>query len=103
MRLTPDQLDEIDNRFKLAGYNGKVDVVTKVKSIPGEGRHVEVKLLDDSDTVLNIKIDNLEMLLPLSVNNNNTRNNSSDRLNPYEYLVARKDGTMHIGSTPKIM
>mmetsp|Transcript_48318 Transcript_48318/g.54761 ORF Transcript_48318/g.54761 Transcript_48318/m.54761 type:complete len:295 (+) Transcript_48318:157-1041(+) len=38
-----------------------------------------------------------------TTNNNNTNtnnNNTSNRPNPYEYLVARKDGTVHIGSTP---
>ena len=30
-------------------------------------------------------------------------NNNSNCPNPYKYLVARKDGTLHIGSTPKVM
>ena len=37
-----------------------------------------------------------DLLLLLNNNNNN-------RPNPYKYLVARKDGTLHIGSTPKVM
>ena len=34
-------------------------------------------------------------------NNNNNNNNTNNRLNQYHYIVARKDGTVHIGSTPE--
>jgi len=46
------------------------------------------------------KEDYEELVLCLNDNNNN---NTSNRLDPYKYLVARKDGTVHIGSTPNII
>merc|ERR1712238_612709 len=62
----------IKGLVKASKHNGKFGIVTKVL-IPGEeGRRVGVKLLDNSGTVLNIKIDNLESL------------------NPFDYLVGRK-------------
>ena len=41
-----------------------------------------------------------ELLLLLSDDDKNDINKSPNR---YEYLVARKDGTVHIGSTPNII
>ena len=34
---------------------------------------------------------------------NNVANNNRPTLNPYEYLVARRDGTVHIGSTSNVI
>jgi len=84
-------------------HNGKLGIVTKV-SISGEAggsSRVGVKLSDDSGTVLAIKIENLEAT-PTSTTNRlpNPRNNNINRPDPFEYLVGRKDGTVHIGSTP---
>ena len=85
-------------------HNGKLGIVTKV-SIPGEvggsSRRVGVKLSDDSGTVLAIKIENLEATPIITTNRlPNPRNNNINRPDPLEYLVGRKDGTVHIGSTP---
>ena len=47
-----------------------------------------------------------ELLLPLTIdddNNNDNINSNRNRPDPYEYLVARKDGTVHIGSTQNII
>ena len=79
---------KIKGLVKASKHNGKFGIVTKV-SIPGEEGRVGVKLSDDSGIVLNIKIENLESLATVA-----------DRPNPSEFLVARKDGTVHIGSTP---
>jgi len=43
-----------------------------------------------------------DLLLRLDDNNNNNNNNNTS-INPYDYLVARKDGTVHIGSTPDVI
>ena len=48
------------------------------------------------------KEDYEELLLCLNDNNNNN-NNNSNRLDLHKYLVGRKDGTVHIGSTPSII
>ena len=86
------------NAFK---HNGKVGIVTKVlPSAAGEEwgrRRVGVKLLDSSGTVLNIKIENLQSIVTM---NNGSNPCNSNRPDPLEYLVGRKDGTVHIGSTP---
>jgi len=99
---------KVKGLVKASQHNGKFGIVTKVL-IPGEGgrRRVGVKLSDDSDTVLNIKIENLELSSKsaTTVTNlpnrprNSYSNSNSNRPNPYEYLIARKDGTVHIGST----
>jgi len=82
----------VNGLVKASKHNGKFGIVTKV-SIPGEGgRRVGVKLSDDSGTVLNIKIKNLESSVTLT--------NRINRPDPCDYLVGRKDGTVHIGSTP---
>jgi len=93
-------------------HNGKVGIVTtKVVSIPvGEAggssssssSRVGVKLSDENGTVLSIKIENLELVSATTNCLPNPRNSNSNnnRPNPLEYLVARKDGTVHIGSTP---
>ena len=84
-------------------HNGKFGIVTNL-SIPWEAaagnssRRVGVKLLDESGTVLSIKIENLE-LAPTTTTNPRHVNNSNSRPNLFEYLIARKDGTVHIGST----
>ena len=88
---------QVKGLVKASIHNGKYGIVTKV-SVPGEAggspsRRVGVKLLDDRGTVLSIKIENLESAV--------TMNNR--RPNRYEYLVARKDGTLHIGSTPNMI
>ena len=82
---------------KATQHNGKFGIVTKVSSSEeaGGSRRVGVKLLDDDGTVLSIKINNLE-LSALTTSSKKTTN----RPNPLEYLTARKDGTVHIGSTP---
>ena len=89
-------------------HNGKSGIVTKVlPSAEGEveeggRRRVGVKLSDDSGTVLNIKIENLELSSSTTATMSNRPNPSrnSNRPDPFEYLVGRKDGTVHIGSTP---
>ena len=78
---------KVNGLVKTSKHNGKFGVVTEVL-IPGEAAsssRVGVKLLDDSGTVLNIKIENLELSYK------------------YECLVGRKDGTVHIGSTPNVI
>ena len=85
---------KVKGLVKATKHNGKAGIVTNVL-IPGEeGCRVGVKLEDDSGTILNIKIENLVIL---------RSNISSDGSDRYAYLVARKDGTMHIGSTPEII
>ena len=89
---------KVKGLVKASAHNGKCGIVTKV-SIPGEAggsSRVGVKLSDDSGTVLAIKIDNLESIPTIT---NHPRNSNINRPNPLEYLVARKDGTVHIGST----
>ena len=80
--------EKIKGLVKASKHNGKCGIVTK-ESIPGEGRRrcVGVKLSDDSGTVFNIKIENLDILFFPGGDNNS----SSDHLNPHEYLTARKD------------
>lgn len=75
-------------------HNGKIGIVTNSKvctsSIRGEEHHrVGVKLSDDngSTVVVAIKLKNLDTNHP----------------NPHAYLIGRKDGTIHIGSTPNAM
>ena len=90
---------KIKGLVKASIHNGKYGIVTKVctSSISGEGpRRVEVELSDDSGgtVVVAIKIGNLVSLSGGAMTTTYTR---PDR---YEYLVARKDGTVHIGSTP---
>ena len=95
-------------------HNGKFGIVTKASipgaSIPGEkggSSRVGVKLSDESGTVLSIKIENLESTTPKTTSTTTTNrpttcnsSNHINRPNPLEYLIARKDGTVHIGSTP---
>mmetsp|Transcript_27518 Transcript_27518/g.29682 ORF Transcript_27518/g.29682 Transcript_27518/m.29682 type:complete len:91 (+) Transcript_27518:54-326(+) len=83
---------KIKGLVKASVHNGKFGIVTKASTL-GEGRRVGVKLSDG--TVLAIKIENLESF--------SSEGTKSNRLNPYEYLVARKDGTVHIGSTPNVI
>ena len=75
-------------------HNGKFGTVISSKvgtsSIPGEEHcRVGVKLSDDNGgtVVVAIKIKNVELY----------------HLNPLLYLVGRKDGTVHIGSTPNVI
>jgi len=88
-------------------HNGKFGIVTKVLIPAGEAggsssssRRVGVKLSDESGTVLSIKIENLEPAPTRTTNPRQSNSNSSHRPNLLEYLIARKDGTVHIGSTP---
>ena len=94
---------KVKGLVKASVHNGKFGIVTTKLSIPaGEAagdssRRVGVKLSDESGTVLSIKIDNLELS---SASATATATMTENRPNPFEYLIARKDGTVHIGSTP---
>merc|ERR1712194_306527 len=94
-------------------YNGKIGIVTNSKvctsSIPGEEhRRVGVELSDDNGgtVVVAIKIENLESSSAAAASAPTTTRTTTidtDRLNRYTYLVGRKDGTVHIGSTPNVI
>ena len=108
---------KVKGLVKASQHNGKFGIVTKASipgvSIPGEAggsSRVGVKLSDENGTVLSIKIENLEPTTPpptpsTTTNrpNNRNSNNTINRPNPLEYLIARKDGTVHIGSTANII
>ena len=90
-------------------HNGKVGIVTNSKvcttSLPGEEhRRVGVKLSDGNGgtVVVAIKIKNLELsYASASVSTTMlTTTTNTNCPNLHEYLVGRKDGTVHIGSTP---
>jgi len=86
---------KVKGLVKASQHNGKFGIVTKA-SIPGKAggsSRVGVKLSDESGTILSIKIENLESATPSTIT-------TISHLNPLEYLIARKDGTVHIGSTP---
>merc|ERR1712238_473428 len=93
---------KVKGLVKASEHNGKCGIVTKV-SMPGEAggsSRVGVKFSDDSGTtVLAIKIENLKLSTPTTTTRPRNKNSTIKRLNPLEYLVARKDGTVHIGST----
>jgi len=92
----PGTIVKIIGLLEASKHNGTLGIVTNVL-IPGEGGpRVGVKLYDDTGAILAIKINNLESAATRIINNNNNINHSSSN----EYLVGRKDGTVHIGSLP---
>mmetsp|Transcript_64907 Transcript_64907/g.72537 ORF Transcript_64907/g.72537 Transcript_64907/m.72537 type:complete len:109 (+) Transcript_64907:89-415(+) len=98
---------KIKGLVKASVHNGKIGIVQSSKvctsSIPGEEhRRVGVEISDDNGgtVVVAIKIDNLELASASASATTMTTTNNTNRPNPYEFLVGRKDGTVHIGSTP---
>ena len=92
-------------------HNGKIGIVTNSKvgtsSIPGEEhRRVGVEISDDNGgtVVVAIMIKNLESAAASASASATmmTTTTNTNLPNPYEYLVGRKDGTIHIGSTPNV-
>jgi len=81
---------------------------------PHYAREIRVAIIagDDPKTIVRLqtlrtqlglnrpKEDYEELLLSLS---DDDKNDISKSPNRYEYLIARKDGTVHIGSTPNII
>merc|ERR1712194_280267 len=98
-------MGKVKGLVKAAVHNEKFGIVTKV-SIPGQDRgRVGVELSDDNGgtVVVAIKIDNLELASASASATTMTTTNNTNRPNPYEFLVGRKDGTVHIGSTPHVI
>ena len=83
---------KVKGLVKASRHNGKIGAVTSsnvgTSSIPGEEhRRVGVNLSDDNGSfvIVAIKLKNLELA------------------SKYKFLVGRKDGTVHIGSTPNVI
>jgi len=98
---------KVKGLVKAFKHNGKIGIVTTVCSISIPAvvrrcRRVEVKLSDDNNggttVVVAIKVENLELISEATTMTTTTTSNHPD--DPYEYLVGRKDGTVHIGSSP---
>mmetsp|Transcript_64910 Transcript_64910/g.72542 ORF Transcript_64910/g.72542 Transcript_64910/m.72542 type:complete len:109 (+) Transcript_64910:89-415(+) len=98
---------KIKGLVKASVHNGKIGIVQSSKvctsSIPGEEhRRVGVEISDDNGgtVVVAIKIQNLELSSGTASASMKMTTTHIHHPNSYEYFVGRKNGTVHIGSTP---